>query len=90
MAPFPKGQFPIVLSLKVFALELNIAPLKPMPSARASAGAEKRPGVPRQGLFSEKGHRGAAQEQAQCLTPDQMPNRLAKNIKSIFRKKMQP
>ena len=45
---------------KAFALALNIAPLKPMRSTRASAGAEKRPDVLRRGFFSSSGHRGEA------------------------------
>ena len=42
-------------SPKALALELNIAPSNPMPSTRASAGAEKRPGVLAGACFRRKG-----------------------------------
>ncbi|MGK0259943.1 MAG: hypothetical protein ACI96M_003387 [Candidatus Azotimanducaceae bacterium] len=42
-------------SHKAFDLELNIAPLNLMPSTRASAGVEKRPGVLARACFRSAG-----------------------------------
>ena len=42
-------------SPKAHDLELNIVPLNPMPSTRASAGAEKRPGVRARACFRSAG-----------------------------------